>query len=159
MFFVWTLYLMLTATSDIRCSSMSSTVFWRVTPVSGSYGSLFARASNSSTLHLIRIHPLPRERKLKRNHVMVGRLLQNSTTYICMQQSIYWFNFNTGYFHSTTIFIQLQHGLFLCKTKYLFNFSAQSYVLWNEYIYSTSTKKYFHSTKHIYSTLQVPGHR
>ena len=34
MFFVWTLYLMLTATSDIRCSSMSSTVFWRVTPES-----------------------------------------------------------------------------------------------------------------------------
>ena len=34
-----------------------------------SYGSLFARASNFSTLHLIPIHPLPRERKLKRNHV------------------------------------------------------------------------------------------
>ena len=27
MFFVWTLYLMLTATSDIRCSSTSSSVF------------------------------------------------------------------------------------------------------------------------------------
>ena len=33
------------------------------------YGSLFARASNFSTLRLIPIHPLPRERKLKRNHV------------------------------------------------------------------------------------------
>jgi len=61
MFFVWTLYLMLAATSDIRCSSMSSAVFW--------IGSLFARVSNFSTLHLVPIHPLPRERKLKRNHV------------------------------------------------------------------------------------------
>ena len=89
---------------------------------------------------------------------MVGRLLQNSTIYICMQQSIliqlqHWlFSFN-NYIHSTStraIFVQ---------GKYLLNFNAQSYVLRNEYIYSTSTKKYFHSTKHSYSTLQDPGHR
>jgi len=47
MFFVWTLYLMLTATSDIRCSSMLSTVFCILKSHSRiSYGSLFARASN-----------------------------------------------------------------------------------------------------------------
>ena len=61
MFFVWTLYFMLTATSDIRCSSMSSTVMKSQSRIS--YGSLFA--SN----YLIPIHPLPRERKLKRSHV------------------------------------------------------------------------------------------
>ena len=107
--------------------------------------------------------------------LMVGRLLQNSTLYICMQQSIliklqyrifsfngyihststqdtfciqrlYSFNFNTGYFCSRQIVIQLQRPK-LC--------------LWNKHIYLTSTKKkkHFHSSKHIYSTLQVPGHR
>ena len=68
--------------------------------------------------------------------IMVGRLLQNSTMYICMQQStsiqlqnrivslndyihststldifiqrLYSFNFNTGYFCARQIFIQLQ---------------------------------------------------
>ena len=44
------------------------------------------------------------------------------------------FSFN-DYIHSTStraIFVQ---------DKYLFDFNAQSYVLWNEYIYSTSAKK------------------
>ena len=83
---------------------------------------------------------------------MVGRLLQNSTMYICIQQSIsdststqdifsqrlYSFNFNTRYFHSTTILIQLQHGLFLWKTN----------------IYSTSTPKVIFYETNIFIQLQ-----
>ena len=71
---------------------------------------------------------------------MVGRLLQNSTMYICIQQSRYWFNFNfnRGYFQSTTILIQLQHGLFLWKTN----------------IYSTSTPKVIFYETNIFIQLQ-----
>ena len=66
--------------------------------------------------------------------------------------NLYWFNFNTGYFLSTTILIQLQHwifsfndyihstsaGLFLCKTN----------------IYSTSTPKVMFYDTNIFLQLQ-----
>ena len=88
---------------------------------------------------------------------MVGRLLQNSTMYICMQQGILIrlqhriFSFN-DYIHSTSTNILFIQQYFVYSTnifvqeEYLFNFNSQSYVLWNEYIYSTS--------KHIHSTLR-----
>ena len=59
---------------------------------------------------------------------MVGRLLQNSTMYICMQQSMSIqlqhsiFSFK-DYIHSTST------GAIFVQDKYLFNFNAQSYVL------------------------------
>ena len=66
---------------------------------------------------------------------MVGRLLQNSTMYICMQQ--YWFNFNTGYFHSTTIYTGYLHSttIFIQLQHWIFSF--------NDYIHSTSTRAVF----------------
>ena len=66
---------------------------------------------------------------------MVGRLLQNSTMYICMQQ--YWFKFNTGYFHSTTIYTGYLHSttIFIQLQHWIFSF--------NDYIHSTSTRAVF----------------
>ena len=58
-----------------------------------------------------------------------------STPYIFIQHK-YSFNFNSNYFHSTQIFIQLQHHIFSFNTN----------------IHSTSTKKY------PFNFLQVPGH-
>ena len=60
------------------------------------------------------------------------------TQCIFLCNNLYWFNFNTGYFHSKTIFIQLQHRLFLCKTN----------------IYSTSTPKVMIYETNIYIQLQ-----
>ena len=57
---------------------------------------------------------------------------------IFVWNNLYWFNVNTRYFHSTTIFIQLQHGLFLCKTN----------------IYSTSTPKVMFYETNIFIQLQ-----
>ena len=104
---------------------------------------------------------------------MVGRLLQNSTMYICMQQSILiqlqhsMFSFN-DYIDSTSkldisfddyIFIQFQHGPFLCKTN-IYSTSMPKVMFYEANIgIQLQRKKYFHSTKHIYSTLQFPGHR
>ena len=42
--------------------------------------------------------------------------IDSTSTQDIFIQRLYWLNFNTGYFHSTTIFIQFQQGLFLCKT-------------------------------------------
>ena len=63
--------------------------------------------------------------------------IDSTSTQDIFIQRQHWFNFNTGYFHSTTIFIQLQHGLFLCKTN----------------IYSTSTPKVMFYETNIYIQL------
>ena len=57
--------------------------------------------------------------------------------FVC--NNLYWFNFNTGYFHSTTILIQLQHWIFSFKD-YIHSTSAGLF-LWKTNIYSTSTPK------------------
>ena len=102
---------------------------------------------------------------------MVGRLLQNSTMYICMQQSIliqlqhrifsfndyidststldifiqrlYSFNFNTGYFCARQIFIQLQRPK-LCFRKriYIFNFNKRKIFSFNKtYLFNSSSSR------------------
>ena len=94
---------------------------------------------------------------------MVGRLLQYSTMYICMQQSILIqihhrifsfnayihststralfiqqissFNFNTGYFCARRIFIQLQRPkLRFMERIYLFNFNKNIFMQQNIFI-------------------------
>ena len=102
---------------------------------------------------------------------MVGRLLQNSTMYICMQRSIliqlqhrifsfndnidststldifiqrlYSFNFNTGYSCARQIFIQLQRPkLCFMKRIYLFNFNKKNLFLFNKtYLFNSSSSR------------------
>ena len=68
MFFVWTLYLMLTATSDIKCSSTSSTVFPRVTPESPTVACLLEPATFRPCTWFPYIHFHVKENS-KRNHM------------------------------------------------------------------------------------------
>ena len=64
--------------------------------------------------------------------------IDSTSTQDIFSQRLYSFNFNTRYFHSTTILIQLQHGLFLWKTN----------------IYSTSTPKVIFYETNIFIQLQ-----
>ena len=97
-------------------------------------------------------------------HGMVGHLLQNSTMYIFMQQSIliqlqhrifsfnnyvdststldifiqrlYSFNFNPGYFCVRQIFIQLRRPkLCFMKRIYIFNFNKKKYIFIQQNIF------------------------
>ena len=91
----------------------------------------------------------------KSNNVYLYAIIyidSTSTQHIFIQR-LYWFNFNTGYFHSTTLFIQLQHVLFLCKTN-IYSTSTPKVMFYETNIYiQLQQKTYFHWAKHIYSTL------
>ena len=82
---------------------------------------------------------------------MVGRLLQNSAMYICMQQSIFIqlqhriFSFN-DYIHSTST------GALFLQQLYSFNFNTGYFCA--RRIFIQLQQKYFHSTKHIHSTIR-----
>ena len=116
------------------------------------------------------------ERKCLWQLIMVGRLLQNLTMYICMQESIlnqiqhrissfndyihststrtifgqdkYLFNFNTDYFWARQIFIQLKRPK-LCFRKriYLFNFNKKIFSFNKTYFFNSRTSISFCSTK------------
>ena len=83
---------------------------------------------------------------------MVGRLLQNSTMCICIQQCVfafnnaYLFNFNLEHSHSTQILIQLQP-----QQKYIFNFKFFDIIQKTTQIYLLHWMNSFNNTR-------VPGH-
>ena len=98
---------------------------------------------------------------------VVGRLLQNSTMYICIQQSILIqlqhriFSFHDYIYSSSTqdIFIQRLHsfnfntGYCLCK-KNIYLTSKPKVTFYGTNIFIQLQQKHFHSTQHIYSTLR-----
>ena len=91
---------------------------------------------------------------------MVGRLLQNSTMCICIQQCVFAFNnaylfafknayllnFNYEHSHSTQILIQLQP-----QQKYIFNFKFFDIIQKTTQIYLLHWMNSFNNTR-------VPGH-
>jgi len=76
---------------------------------------------------------------------MLSKVYLYSIFYIYVQQDAFSFNFNPNYFHSTTIFVQLQHKLFSC-TKNNYSTSTKNNVIQQQYLFNFNPN-YFHSTK------------